>query len=74
MVWAGISLRCHADLHVFHGGNLTVVRYGDKTLDPCVQLYAAASGNDFIPMDDNGRSSVLSSVNKKKELLPTIAR
>ncbi|GBM81809.1 hypothetical protein AVEN_12916-1 [Araneus ventricosus] len=41
MVWAGISLGGHTDLHVFHGGTLTGVRYRDEILDPYVRSYAA---------------------------------
>ncbi|GBM04956.1 hypothetical protein AVEN_126103-1 [Araneus ventricosus] len=55
MVWAGISLGGHTDLHVFHGGTLTGVRYWDEILDPYVHPYAGAIGNDFILMDDNAR-------------------
>ena len=53
MAWAGISLGCHTDLHVFPGENLTGVRYRDKILDAYVRPYAAAVGNDFTLMDDN---------------------
>ena len=54
MIQAGISLSGHTDLHVFHGGNLTGVRYRDKTLDAFVRPYAAAAiCNDFILMDNN---------------------
>ncbi|GFT31848.1 transposable element Tcb2 transposase [Trichonephila clavipes] len=55
LVWAGISLGGHTDLHVFHGGTVTGLRYWDETLDPYVRPYAAAIGNDFILMDDNAR-------------------
>ncbi|GFT46648.1 transposable element Tcb2 transposase [Trichonephila clavipes] len=55
LVWAGISLGGHTDLHVFHGGTVTGLRYRDEILDPYVRPYAAAIGNDFILMDDNGR-------------------
>ncbi|GFV07978.1 transposable element Tcb2 transposase [Trichonephila clavipes] len=55
LVWAGISLGGHTDLHVFHGGTVTGLRYRDETLDPHVRPYAAAIGNDFILMDDNAR-------------------
>ncbi|GFT12822.1 transposable element Tcb2 transposase [Trichonephila clavipes] len=54
LVWAGISLGGHTDLHVFHGGTVTGLRYRDETLDPYVRPYAAI-GNDFILMDDNAR-------------------
>ncbi|GBM46836.1 hypothetical protein AVEN_112185-1 [Araneus ventricosus] len=30
MVWAGISLGGHTDLHVYHGGTLTGVRYRER--------------------------------------------
>ncbi|GFV62391.1 transposable element Tc3 transposase [Trichonephila clavipes] len=55
LVWALISLGGHTDLHVFHGGTVTGLRYRDETLDPYVRPYAAAIGNDFILMDDNAR-------------------
>ncbi|GFW00401.1 transposable element Tcb2 transposase [Trichonephila clavipes] len=55
LVWAGISLGGHTDLHVFHGGTVTGLRYRDEILDPYVRPYAAANGNDFILMDDNAR-------------------
>ncbi|GBL94925.1 Transposable element Tcb2 transposase [Araneus ventricosus] len=55
MVWAGISLGGHTDLHVFHGETLTGVRYRDEILDPYVRPYASAIGNDFSLMDDNAR-------------------
>ncbi|GFW76511.1 transposable element Tcb2 transposase [Trichonephila clavipes] len=55
LVWAGISLGGHIDLHVFHGGTVTGLRYRDEILDSYVRPYAAAIGNDFILMDDNAR-------------------
>ncbi|GFV43119.1 transposable element Tcb2 transposase [Trichonephila clavipes] len=55
LVWAGISLGGHTDLHVFHGGTVTGLRYRDEILDPYVRPYAASIGNDFILMDDNAR-------------------
>ncbi|GFW46788.1 transposable element Tcb2 transposase [Trichonephila clavipes] len=55
LVWAGISLGGHTDLHVFHGGTVTGLRYRDEILDPYVHPYAAAIGNGFILMDDNAR-------------------
>ncbi|GFW15384.1 transposable element Tcb2 transposase [Trichonephila clavipes] len=55
LVWAGISLGGLTDLHVFHGGTVTGLRYRDEILDPYVRPYAAAIGNDFILMDNNAR-------------------
>ncbi|GFU58032.1 transposable element Tcb2 transposase [Trichonephila clavipes] len=55
LVLAGISLGGHTELHVFHGGTVTGLRYRDEILDPYVRPYAAAIGNDFILMDDNAR-------------------
>ncbi|GBM27373.1 hypothetical protein AVEN_120958-1 [Araneus ventricosus] len=55
MVWSGISLSGHTDLHVSHGGTRTGVRYRDEIFDPYVRPYAGAIGNDFILMDDNAR-------------------
>ncbi|GBM31665.1 hypothetical protein AVEN_101283-1 [Araneus ventricosus] len=53
MVWAGISLGGHTDLHVFHGGTLTGMSYRDEILEPYFRSYAGGIGNDFILMDDN---------------------
>ncbi|GFW22421.1 DDE_3 domain-containing protein [Trichonephila clavipes] len=54
--WFGQGSRSVAtDLHVFHGGTVTGLRYRDEILDPYVRPYAAAIGNDFILMDDNAR-------------------
>ncbi|KFM67490.1 hypothetical protein X975_13060, partial [Stegodyphus mimosarum] len=53
MVWAGISRAVHIDLHVFHGGTLTGVRYRDEILDQYVHKYAAAIGPRFLLMDNN---------------------
>ncbi|KFM83213.1 Transposable element Tcb1 transposase, partial [Stegodyphus mimosarum] len=55
MVWAGISLGYHTDLHIFKRGSLTAVRYRDEVLEPIVRLYAAAVGPTFVLMDDNSR-------------------
>ncbi|GFU06150.1 transposable element Tcb2 transposase [Trichonephila clavipes] len=55
LVWAGISLGGHTDLHVFHGGTVTGLRYRDEILDPYVCPYASAIGNDFILIDNNAR-------------------
>lgn len=54
MVWAGISIDGHTDLHVVNG-NLTGVRYRDEILHAIVRPYAGAIGNDFVLMDDNAR-------------------
>ncbi|GFW90266.1 transposable element Tcb2 transposase [Trichonephila clavipes] len=53
--WFGQGSRSVTDLHVFHGGTVTGLRYRDEILDPYVRPYAAAIGNDFILMDDNAR-------------------
>ncbi|GBN36916.1 hypothetical protein AVEN_87530-1 [Araneus ventricosus] len=55
MVWAGISLGGHPDLHVFHGRTLTSTRYRNEILDPYVRPYTGAVGSDLILMDDNAR-------------------
>ncbi|GFX43671.1 transposable element Tcb2 transposase [Trichonephila clavipes] len=47
LVWAGISLGGHTDLHVFHGGTVTGLRYRDEILDPYVRPYAALLWIDF---------------------------
>ncbi|GFU45360.1 transposable element Tcb2 transposase [Trichonephila clavipes] len=55
LVWAGISLGGHTNLHVFHGGTVTGLRYRDEILDPYVRPYATDIDNDFILMNDNAR-------------------
>lgn len=55
MVWARFSLGGHTDLHAFHGGTLTSVRYLDETLDPRVQPYDNAIATNFILMGINAR-------------------
>ncbi|GFV85885.1 transposable element Tcb1 transposase [Trichonephila clavipes] len=56
MVWTGISLGYHGDLHIFKRGSVMAVRYGDEVLEPIMRLYAAAVGPTFVLMDDNARS------------------
>ncbi|GFY03329.1 transposable element Tcb1 transposase [Trichonephila clavipes] len=53
MVWTGISLGYHTDLHIFKRGSVTAVRYPDEVLEPIVRLYAGAIGPIFVLMDDN---------------------
>ena len=36
MVWGGVCLRGHTELHVMAAGTLTAVRYRDEILDPIV--------------------------------------
>ena len=55
MVWGGISLDGHTDLHVLQGGKLTAVRYRDEILGPIVRPYAGAIGPQFLLMQDNAR-------------------
>ncbi|GFW29607.1 transposable element Tcb2 transposase [Trichonephila clavipes] len=59
IVWAGISLGGHTDLHVFQGGTLTGVRYRYEIFDPYVRPYAGAIGNDFILRVDNVRPVIV---------------
>ncbi|GBM12518.1 hypothetical protein AVEN_188693-1 [Araneus ventricosus] len=53
MIWAGVSLGGHTDLHVLYGGTLTAVKYRDEILDPYARLYAGDIGEKFIPIDDS---------------------
>ena len=55
MIWVGIILGGHTDLPMFHGGNLTGVRYHEEIFDAYLRPYAAAICNDFILMDENAR-------------------
>ncbi|GFX93799.1 transposable element Tcb1 transposase [Trichonephila clavipes] len=53
MVWAGIMMDGHTDLHFFDTGSVTAQRYRDEVLEPYVRLFRGAVGPDFIFMDDN---------------------
>ncbi|KAG1681391.1 Transposable element Tcb2 transposase [Nymphon striatum] len=53
MVWAGISVGGHTDLHVFHQGSINARIYRDDIILPIVRAYAGAVGPDFLLMDDN---------------------
>ncbi|GFX77204.1 transposable element Tcb2 transposase [Trichonephila clavipes] len=53
MVWAGIMMDGHTDLHFFDTGSVTAQRYRDEVLEPYVRLFQGAVGPDFILRDDN---------------------
>ncbi|GFT66135.1 transposable element Tcb2 transposase [Trichonephila clavipes] len=53
MVWAGIMMDGHTDLHFFDTGSATAQRYRDEVLEPYVSFFRGAVGPDFIFMDDN---------------------
>ncbi|GFX80993.1 transposable element Tcb2 transposase [Trichonephila clavipes] len=53
MVWAGIMMDGHTDLHFFDTGSVTGQRYRDEVFEPYVRLFRGAVGYDFILMDDN---------------------
>ncbi|GFT57004.1 transposable element Tcb1 transposase [Trichonephila clavipes] len=55
MVWTGVSLGYHTDLHIFKRGSVTAVRYRDDVLEPIVRLYAAVVGSTFVLIDNNAR-------------------
>ena len=55
MVYAGISIDEHTDLHIIRNGALTGQRYRDEILRPIVAPYAVAIGDDLMLMDDNCR-------------------
>ncbi|GFU67541.1 hypothetical protein TNCV_3239881 [Trichonephila clavipes] len=50
-----IYLGGYIDLHVFHGGTLTALKYRDKILDRYVRPNVIIIGIDFILMDNNAR-------------------
>ncbi|GFY18678.1 transposable element Tcb2 transposase [Trichonephila clavipes] len=53
MVWAGIMMDGHTDIHFFDTGSMTAQRYRDEVLKPYVRLFRGAVGPDFIFMNDN---------------------
>ncbi|GFV76625.1 transposable element Tcb2 transposase [Trichonephila clavipes] len=54
LVYGGISIDGHTGLYIIQNGPLTARRYRDEILRPIVVPYAAAIGDDFILLDDNG--------------------
>ncbi|GFT52915.1 transposable element Tcb2 transposase [Trichonephila clavipes] len=53
MVWAGIMMDGHTDLHFFDTRSVTAQSYRHEVLEPYVHLFRSAVGPDFIFMDDN---------------------
>ncbi|GFY36619.1 transposable element Tcb2 transposase [Trichonephila clavipes] len=53
MVWTGIMMDDHTDLHFFDTGFVTAERYRDEVLEPYVRLFRGAVGPYLIFMDDN---------------------
>lgn len=56
IVWAGISIGGHINLHVLYGGTLTGAKLRNEIFDQYVHQYAAVICNNFILMDENARS------------------
>ncbi len=55
MVWGGISVEGHTDLHLLANSSLTAVRYRDEILRAAVRTYADAVGPEFLLVHDNSR-------------------
>ncbi|GFW69731.1 transposable element Tcb2 transposase [Trichonephila clavipes] len=55
LVYGGISIDGRTDVYIIRDGPLTARRYRDEILRHIVVPYAAATGDDFILMDDNCR-------------------
>ncbi|GFX64945.1 transposable element Tcb1 transposase [Trichonephila clavipes] len=53
LVWGGIRLGSHTDLHVFDAGSVNGTRYCNEILLPYVRLFRGAMGLQFLFMDDN---------------------
>ncbi|GFW33823.1 transposable element Tcb2 transposase [Trichonephila clavipes] len=56
MVWAGISISGHNDLHIICLSNLMAQKYADEVLRPLAVSDAAAIGDSFLLMQDNATS------------------
>ncbi|GFX17530.1 transposable element Tcb2 transposase [Trichonephila clavipes] len=52
LVWGGIMLDIHTDLHVFNAGSVDGTRYCNEILLPYVRLFRGAMGLQFLFMDD----------------------
>ncbi|GFW16093.1 transposable element Tcb2 transposase [Trichonephila clavipes] len=53
LVWGGIMLGSHTDLHIFDAGSVNGTRYCNEILLPYVCLFRGAMGLQFLFMDDN---------------------
>ncbi|KAI4899343.1 hypothetical protein NFI96_003900 [Prochilodus magdalenae] len=58
MVWGGISLEGHTDLHRLDNGTLTAIRYQDEILGPVVRPYAGTVDPGFLLVHNNARPHV----------------
>ena len=58
MVWGGVSLEDHTNLHLLANGTLTAVRYWYEILRPIVRPYAGVVGPGFLLVQDNARPHV----------------
>ncbi len=54
-VWGGICLDRRTDLVVIGGGAVTAVWYRGEVVEPVVQPFAGALGQDFVLMHENAR-------------------
>ncbi|GFX02030.1 transposable element Tc3 transposase [Trichonephila clavipes] len=53
LVWGGIMLGSHTDLHIFDAGSVNGTRYCNEILLPYVRLFRGTMGLQFLFMDDN---------------------
>ncbi|GFV17944.1 transposable element Tcb2 transposase [Trichonephila clavipes] len=53
LVWGGIMLGSHTDLHIFEAGSVNGTRYCNEILLPYVRLFRGTMGLQFLFMDDN---------------------
>ncbi|GFS67664.1 transposable element Tcb2 transposase [Trichonephila clavipes] len=53
LVWGGIMLGSHTDLHIFDAGSVNGTPYYNEILLPYVRLFRGAMGLQFLFMDDN---------------------
>ncbi|GFX42608.1 transposable element Tcb2 transposase [Trichonephila clavipes] len=55
MVWSGIFISRHIELHIIRKGNLPAQKYANEMLRSHVELYSATVGDLFLLMRYNGR-------------------
>ncbi|GFX23347.1 transposable element Tcb2 transposase [Trichonephila clavipes] len=53
LVWGGIMLGTHSDLHIFDAGSVNGTRYCNEILLPYVRPFRGAMGVQFLFMEDN---------------------
>ncbi|GFW02444.1 transposable element Tcb2 transposase [Trichonephila clavipes] len=71
LVWVGIMLGSHTDLHIFDASSVNGTRYCNEILLPYMRLFRGDMGLQFLFMDDNApcHRTVAASILKRVRIL-----